>query len=326
MVLRAKVSIAIVLLLFLATFSHATRAQVYPAKPIRLVVGFPPGGSVDIIARTVGQKLGENLRQQIVVDNRPGAAGSIAAEITAKSAPDGYTLFMQDIPTHAINASYYKNLPYDPVKDFSTIILVASTPIVLVANPTFPAKSVTELIGLARARPGQINFASGGSGSSTHLPGEMLKIMAGIDLTHVPYKGAPLAMADVVSGQVQLLFSSLPGALPLIKAGKLRAIAVTSTHRSNSAPDIPTVAEAGFPGYEAGQLFGLLAPASTPPQIVGKLNAEILLALRNPEVVQAIAKQGYDPLGGTPAEFDTYLQSEIAKWTKVVRAANLRPD
>jgi tripartite-type tricarboxylate transporter receptor subunit TctC len=310
----------------MATVSPATWAQVYPARPIRLIVGFPPGGAVDIIARIVGQKLGDTFRQQIVIDNRTGAAGNIAADLAAKAVPDGYTLFMQDIPTHSINASLYRKLPYDPVKDFAAVTLVASAPIVLVVNPSLPANSLGELINLARAKPGQLNFASGGTGSSTHLTGELLKMMANIDIRHVPYKGGPLAMTDVISGQMQLLFFSLPGALPQIKAGRVRAIAVSSSNRSGAAPDIPTIAESGFPAFEAGQRYGVLAPAATPRQIVDKLNAEIRQGLQSPEVIQAITKQGLDPLGSTRAEFESYLKTEIEKWGKVIRAIDVRSE
>ena len=316
----------IVPLLFIATVSPVTWAQIYPARPIRLIVAFPPGGGADIVARIIGQKVGESVKQQIVIDNRPGAGGIIATEITAKAAPDGYTLFLHDITTHTISASLYKKLPYDSVKDFAAVILVASAPIVLVANPSLPANSVTELIALARARPGQINFASSGSGGTTHLAGELLKFMANINLTHVPYKGGPLAMTDVISGQMQLLFFSLPGALPQIEAGRVKAIAVTSTKRSTAAPEIPTVAESGLAGFEVGVVIGLLAPAATPKQIVGKLNAEILQALRSSDVTDAFTRQGLDPLGSTPGESESYLKSEIAKWTKVIRAADLRAD
>src|SRR3990172_7588234 len=309
----------IVPLLFIATVSPVTWAQIYPARPIRLIVAFPPGGGADIVARIMGQKVGESVKQQIVIDNRPGAGGIIATEITAKAAPDGYTLFMHAITNHTISASLYKKLPYDSVKDFAAVILVASAPIVLVANPSLPANSVTELIALARARPGQINFASSGSGGTTHLAGELLKFMANINLTHVPYKGGPLAMTDVISGQMQLLFFSLPGALPQIKAGRVKAIAVTSTKRSTAAPEIPTVAESGVAGYEAANWNGMLAPAATPKPIVGKLNAEMLRGLRSTDVIDAISRQGADPRGGTPEEFEGYLKSEIAKWTKVIR-------
>jgi tripartite-type tricarboxylate transporter receptor subunit TctC len=303
-----------------AQSASADTGPAYPIKTLRVVTN-AVGGGADFIARQIAQGIAPALSQQVIVDNR----GNTSGEIVSKASPDGYTLLLNG-GNFWLTPYLRDRVSYDPVKDFSTIVLVASTPIVLIANPSFPPRSVTQLIELARAKPGEINFASGGNGSSTHLPGEMLKIMANINLTHVPYKGAPLAMADLVSGQVQLLFSSLPGALPLIKAGKVRAIAVTSANRSGSAPEIPTVAEAGFPGYEAGQCFGLLAPASTPPQFIGKLNAETLQVLRIPEVVQAIGKQGYDALGGTPAEFESYLKSEIAKWAKVVRAADLRSD
>jgi tripartite-type tricarboxylate transporter receptor subunit TctC len=311
-------------LLLVATVPSATWAQAYPSRPIRMIVGFPPGGAVDIIARIVGQKLGDTVRQQIVIDNRTGAAGNIAADLAAKAVPDGYTLFMQDIPTHSINASLYRKLPYDPVKDFAAVTLVASAPIVLVVTPSLPANSLSELIDLARAKPGQLNFASGGTGSSTHLTGELLKMIANIDIRHVPYKGGPLAMTDVISGQMQLLFFSLPGALPQIKAGRVKAIAVTSSNRSGAAPEIPTVAESGFPSFEAGQRYGVLAPAATPRQIVDKLNAEIRQGLQSPEVIQAISKQGLEPLGSTRADFEGYLKTEIEKWGKVIRAIDVR--
>ena len=324
MIRRAR--FVIVPLLFIATVSPVTGAQVYPARPIRLIVGLPPGGAIDIVARIIGQKVGESVKQQIVIDNRPGASGVIASQITAKAAPDGYTLFIHDMTTHAISASLYKKLPYDPVKDFAAVILVASSPVVLVANLSFPANSVTELIALARAKPGQINFASGGTGSITHLAGELLNLMANINLAHVPYKGGPLSITDVISGQMPLLFFSLPGALPQIKAGRVKAIAVTSTKRSTAAPEIPTVAESGLAGYEVTISRGILAPAATPKQIVGKLNAEILQALRSSDVTDAFARQGLDPLGSTPGEFESYLKSEVAKWAKVIRAIDLRAD
>ncbi len=313
------------LLTVAASILPATAAQVYPTKPIRMLVGFPPGGAADIMARIVGQKLAESFQQQIVVDNRPGAGSAIASEMTARAAPDGYTLLMIGA-SHAVNAGLHKKLPYDPVKDFAAVIRVASAPVVLVANPSLPAQSVSELIEMARAKPGQLNFASGGSGSVTHLSGELLKLMANINLTHVPYKGGSLALADVISGQMPLLFFSLPGALPQIKAGRVKAIAVTSTKRSIAAPEIPTIAESGVAGYEATSWSGVLAPAATPKEIVGKLNAEILRALRSADVADAITRQGADPVGSTPGEFETYLKSEVAKWTKVIRDAGLRPD
>ncbi len=284
------------------------------------------GGAADVVARTIGQKLGESFGQQIIIDNRTGAATIVASSIAAKAAPDGYTLFMQDITTHAFNASLYKKLPFDPVKDFAAVTLVASTPQVLVCNPSLPIKSVGDLIEMARDKPGQLNLAFGGTGSGAHLAGELLKMMANIKLTHVPYKGGALAMTDLISGQVQLLFYSLPGAMPQIKAGKIRAVAVTSIKRAGAAPEIPTVAESGIAGYEVTTYIGLLAPAATPKRIVGKLNAEVLQALHSPDVAQAISRQGLDLLGSTQADFEKHLKSDLAKWSKVIRAADLHPD
>ncbi|MBI3938216.1 MAG: tripartite tricarboxylate transporter substrate binding protein [Betaproteobacteria bacterium] len=301
-------------------------AQRYPVRPIRLIVGFPVGGAADIVARIVGQKLGERFQQQIVVDNRSGAGGVIAAEITAKAAPDGYTLLMIS-SSYAVNAGFRKKLPYDLVKDFAAVTLVASAPLILIGHPSLPARAVSELIEMARARPGQLNLASsGGSGTITHLTGELLKLMANIDLTHVPYKGAAPALTDLISGQVQLAFSSLPAALPQIKAGRVKAIAVTSAKRAGAAPDIPTIAESGVAGYDATNWYGVLAPAATPKRIVGSLNAGMLQVLRSPDVADAITRQGADPLGSTPEEFERYMKAEIAKWTKVIRDAGVRPE
>jgi tripartite-type tricarboxylate transporter receptor subunit TctC len=262
----------------------------------------------------------------VVIDNRSGSSTSIAADIAAKAAPNGYTLFMQDITTHGINASLYPKLPFDPVNDFSAVILVGYSPLVLVAHTAFPAGSVAELIEVARASPGKLNFASGGNGSSSHLAGELLKLMTKIEMTHVAYKGGALAMTDVISGQMPLLVFSLPGALPQIRAGRVKAIGVTSARRATAAPEIPTIAESGVAGYDASAGYGLLGPAALPRQIIAKLNSEILQILRNPEVAASIVRQGAEPVGGTPAEFLVYLKAEIGKWEKVVRAARLRPD
>lgn len=316
----------LLLLAVVASASPATWAQDYPTRPVRIIVGFAAGGVTDIMARIVGQKLGESFGQQFVIDNRPGAGSAIASEITAKAAPDGYTLLMIGT-SFAINAGVYKKLSYDPVKDFAAVILVSSAPQVLVANLSLPAKSVTELIDLARAKPGQLNFASSGNGSTSHLAGELLKTMANINLTHVPYKGgSAVMMTDVMSGRMELLFLSLPGALPQIKAGRVRAIAVTSTKRSSAAPDVPSFAESGVPGYEATSWNGIVAPAAIPKQIVVKLNAEILRMLRRSEVIDAITRQGADPLGSTPAEFDAYLKTEVAKWKKLIGSSAVQLD
>ena len=290
-----------------------------------MIVGFPVGGGADIIARIIGQRLSEQYRQQIVVDNRPGAGSAIGSELTAKSAPDGYTLLMIS-SSHAINAGIHKKLPYRPVDDFAAISLVASAPNVLVVTPSLPVKTVADLIALARARPGQLNFASSGTGGNSHLSGELLKRMAGIELTHVPYKGAAPALTDVISGQVQLLFPTLPTVLTQLRAGRVRAIAVTSLKRSPALPEIPTIAESGVPGYEATNWYGVLAPASTPKTIVDAINAGILEALRSPAVADAITAQGADPVGSTPAEFATYLKSEVEKWSRLIRDAGIATD
>ena len=319
-------ALAVTLTVSAAGFAQVASAQSYPTKPVRIVVGFAVGGVTDIMARIVAQKLGDSLAQQFVVDNRPGADTAIASEIVAKAAPDGYTLLMMGA-SYAVNAGIAKKLAFDPIKDFAGVALVATSPQVLVANLALPVKSVSDLVELARAKPGQLNFASSGSGSTSHLAGELLNLMAKINLTHVPYRGgSSVMMADVISGRMQLLFLSLPGALPQIKAGRVKGIAVTSTKRSAAAPDVPTFAESGVAGYEATSWNGVLAPAATPTLVVGKLNGEILRALRAPDVVDAMSRQGADPLGSTPAEFENYLKAEIAKWKKLISVSGARID
>lgn len=310
----------ILLLVLTASASCASIAQDYPTRPVRIIVGFAAGGVTDLMARIVGQKLGETVHQPFIVDNRPGAGSGIASEIASKAAPDGYTLLMIGT-SFAINAGLYKKLAYDPERSFAAVVLVSSAPQALVANVSLPAKSVNELIVLARAKPGQLNYASSGTGSTSHLAGELLKSMANINLTHVPYKGgSAVMMADVIAARMDLLFLSLPGVLPHVKAGRVKALAVTSAKRSAAAPDIPTVAESGVPGFEASSWNGVIVPAGTPRQIVDKLNAEILRALRSADVIEAITRQGADPLGSTPGEFDRYLKAEIAKWKKLISA------
>ncbi|MCC6531092.1 MAG: tripartite tricarboxylate transporter substrate binding protein [Burkholderiales bacterium] len=324
--MRRCIAPASIMLIALAGVAPGASAQAYPAKPVRIIVGFPSGGVTDIVARIIGQKLSENLGQQFVVDNRPGGGSVIASEITAKAAPDGYTLSLIST-SFAINTGFYKTLPYDPIKDFAAVILASSAPQVLVANLSLPVKSVADLVNLARAKPGQLNFASSGTSSTSHLAGELLKSLANIDLTHIPYKGgAAVMMPDVISGRVQLSFLSLPGTLPQIRAGKVRAIAVTSTKRSAAAPDIPTFAEAGIAGYEAASWSGLAAPAATPKTIVARINAEALRALRSPDVIAAIERQGADTLGSSAAEFEAYLKAEIAKWKKLIVALGAQLD
>ena len=310
----------------LALVATAASAQTYPTKPIRLVVPFPPGGATDILARDVAQKLTEAWGQQVIVDNRPGAGGNIGSELVAKSAPDGYTLEMGTVGTHAINASLYAKMPYDHVKDFVPVILVAGVPNVLVVNPAVPANSVAELIAYAKANPGKLNFASSGNGTSIHLSGELFKFMAGVQMTHVPYKGSAPALQDLIGGQVQLMFDNLPPSLPQIKAGKLRALAVTSLTRAPALPDVPTMAEAGLPGYEASSWFGVLAPAGTPLAIVTKLNAEIAKWLATPEAKEKLSKQGANAAGGTPEDFAKHIAAETAKWAKVVKDSGAKID
>ncbi len=325
MAVMVKRALVIIALLAASAFALPAAAQTYPTKPIRLLVGFPPGGGADIVARILTPELAESLQQQIVIDNRAGAGSAIASEIAAKAVADGYTLLLVS-SAHAINAGLPRKLSYDALNDFAGVALVAGAPLVLVTNPALPVKSVTELIELARAKPGQLNFGSSGSGGTSHLAGELLKWMAKVNLTHVPYKGAPQALVDVISGQVQLLFPSLPTTLPQIKAGRVKAIAVTSARRAATLPEIPTVAESGVPAYEATNWYGMLAPAGTAKSIVQKLNGAVLRALRTAEVNDAIVRQGAEPLPSTPADFERYLKSEIAKWTTVIRQAGVRAD
>src|SRR5664279_1265564 len=266
-----------------ACIALGASAQGYPTRPIRLVVPFPAGGTTDILARAVSQKLTEAFGQAVVVDNRPGAAGNIGSDLVAKSTPDGYTLLMGTVGTHAINPSLYAKMPYDHIKDFVPVVLVAGVPNVLEVNTSVPVHSVNDLIKLAKDKPGQINFASSGAGTSIHLSGELFKTMAGVDMTHVPYKGSSPALTDLMGGQVQIMFDNLPSSLALIKAGKLRAIAVTSLKRSPALPDVPTISESGVPGFEASSWFGVLAPAGTPAPIVARINSEVNKWLQSPE-------------------------------------------
>ena len=305
--------------------AQRTPEDAYPDKPIRMLVGFPVGGGADVAARVIGPRMSEALGQQIIVDNRPGAGSAIASEITAKAPPDGYTLVSIG-SSHAVNAAFYPKLPYAAAADFSAIAIVATSPVVITANPSVPAKTLKELIALAKSRPDQLNYGSAGVNGINHLAAELLKRTAQFDITLVPYKGVAQALPAVVAGEVELMFATLPGSIDQIRAGRIRAIAVTSAKRTHAAPDIPTVAESGVPGYEASSWFGLLAPARTPKPIVSRLNAEALRALQMREVQESLIRLGLDPTGSTPAEADAYLRSEIAKWTRVVREAGLRAD
>ncbi|MBI3938267.1 MAG: tripartite tricarboxylate transporter substrate binding protein [Betaproteobacteria bacterium] len=308
-----------------AQASPAGSAAGYPSRPVRFVVGYPPGGATDIIARTVGIRLSEGLRQQVIVDNRPGAGGIIGSDIVAKATPDGHTIVLVTT-SHGVNPSLYSKLPYDTVKSFAPITQVGSLQLVLVVNPSLPVKSVKELVALAKSRPGKLNFASSGSGQSLHLAAELLKTMAGIDIVHVPYKGGAPARTDLLSGQVQLMFESMIGVLPFVKAGKLRGLAVSGAKRSPAAPDIPTVAEAGVPGYEASGWVGVLAPAGTLKPIVTKLNAEIVNVLRTPEVHDRLFASGVEVVGSTPEQFAQFIRAQLVKWARVVKQSGAKLD
>ncbi len=320
---RAALSLAATLAI---STPHAAAADAYPARPVRFVVAFPPGGGTDIIARSIAQKLSGRLAQQVVVDNRPGAGGNIGTDIVAKAAPDGYTMLMGSAGPLAINASLFASMPFDPVRDLAPVTLAASTPNVLVLHPSLKAATVKELIALARARPGEINFASSGHGTPAHLAGELFNSMAGVKMVHVPYKGAAPALADLLGGQVQLMFSTMPPALPHVKDGKLRALAVTSAKRSPAAPELPTVDEIALPGFEANTWHGVVVPAGTPETIVARLNREIVAILHLPEVVERLSGQGAEPVGSTPQEFAAYIKSEALKWAKVVRDSGAKAE
>jgi tripartite-type tricarboxylate transporter receptor subunit TctC len=298
-------------------------AQEYPVRPIRLIVPFPPGGGNDTIARLMGQKLAPALGQQVLVDNRPGAAGSIGAELAAKSPPDGYTLFLAGVASHGINPNLRRQLPYDPVRDFSGVSLIASAPLLVVVHPSLPATSVKQLVALAKTKPGAINFASNGTGGSSHLAGELFMMTTGTTMVHIPYKGLSLALTDLLSGQVQLMFSSAVSMLPQVKAGKLRAIAMTGATRSPAIPDIPTVAEAGVSGYETGSWYGIVAPAKTPRPVIERLSREIAAATRSAEISRRLADEAVIPIGSTPEEFDAHIKRELARWAKVIARAKI---
>lgn len=300
--------------------------QAYPSKPIRLVVPFPPGGSLDVVARAIGQKLTEAWGQPIVIDNRPGAGGNIGADLVAKSAADGYTILEGALSTHAVNVSLYGKMPYDPVRDFAPITLVAVTPNVLVVNPSFPVNSVSELIAYAKAHPGKLSFGSGSNGSAGHLAGELFKSEAGVDMVHVPYKGGAPALQALLAGDTQLMFDNLANSTPQLKAGKLKALAVTTAKRSTLAPELPTLAETGLPGFDIYTWWGFMAPAGTPKEIVAKWNAEVRRILGTPEMKQFFAQQGAEPAPTTPEQFAALIESEIPKYAKIVKASGAKVD
>jgi tripartite-type tricarboxylate transporter receptor subunit TctC len=310
----------------LCVVGDGAHAQTYPTKSIRLIVPFPPGGPADILSRAIGQKLTDSWGQQVVVDNRAGAGGTIGSDLAAKGAPDGYTLLMGFVGTHAINPSLYSSLPYDVVKSYEPVSLVATATIILVLHPSLPAKSVKELIAVAKSKPGELTFGSPGNGTPQHLAGELFNTMAGVKMTHVPFKGAVPAINDLLGGRISLIFSSAPPALPHVASGKLRALAVTSAKRSSVSPDLPTVSESGLPGFEVINWYGVLAPARTPKSIVDKLNAEITRITNMPDVKERLSTVGIEALSSTPAQFAAFIKEETAKWAKVVKFSGARLD
>ena len=322
---RRMPHIAALAMLAIAIAPAILHAQTYPTKPIRFIVPFAPGGGNDVIARLIGGKLTESWGQQVVIDNRPGAGGNIAAETVARSAPDGYTIFLFN-SANAIAPSLYKKVQFDPIKDFEPIILVSTSPFALVVHPGTPAHSIKELIALAKAKPKGLTFASGGNGSSTHLAGEQFRQMAGIEIVHVPYKGAGPAFVDLVAGQVTMYFSSIPPALPQLKAGRVRALAVSSEKRTPLLPELPTISEAGLPGYQSGASYGIVAPARTPAAVVKKLNDEVARLLSEPDTRSRLAALGMDVASGTPQDFARYMKAEIASWARVIKVSGARVD
>jgi tripartite-type tricarboxylate transporter receptor subunit TctC len=313
-------------LALLPAITHAqSTASSYPAKPVRWIVPFAPAGPTDLMSRAVAEKLSQRLGQPFVIDNRPGAGGNIGAEVVAHSAPDGYTLMIGHVGTHAINVSLYPKLAFDPIRDFTPISLIATATLALFVHPSVPAKDVRELITLAKAKPGQLNFASAGNGGPTHLTGELLKSMAGISIVHVPYKGNAAALTDLVAGRVQMMFSNMLTGMPHARAGKLRAIAVSSAKRSPQAANLPTVAESGVPGFASVPWYGALGPGGLPHPIVNRLHAEIADAVAQPDMRERLLA-GLDLQSSTPAEFASLIKSEIVKWRKVVRDAGAKVD
>jgi tripartite-type tricarboxylate transporter receptor subunit TctC len=316
-----KLSLSIFALIFAATAS----AQSFPTKPIKIIVPFPAGGTVDFFARVISTKLSEALGQSVLVENRAGAGGNIAAEAVAKAAPDGYTLLMGS-EIIAINTSLYSKIGYDPVKDLAPITLVGTVPNILIVHPGLPVNSVNDLIALAKKTPGKISFASTGQGTSTHLSSELFKLMANIDMLHIPYKGGPPAIADLISGQVNMMFINMPTGITHVRSGKAKIIAVSSIKRVSQLPDVPTVDQAGVKGFETSAWSGLYAPAGTPADIINRLNAEVVKILKQPSVREQLMAQGAEPVGDTPEEFSRFTLAEISKWAKIIKISGAKVD
>jgi tripartite-type tricarboxylate transporter receptor subunit TctC len=309
--------------LVLLAAGTAVQSAGYPDKPIRIVVAYTPAGATDILARTIGQKLTEAWSQSVIIDNRPGANGNIGTEYAAKASADGYTVLMVTAGTHGINPGLYRKLGFDAVKDFAPVSLVAMVPNLFVVNNAVPAKDLKDFIAYAKSNPGKFNYGSPGNGSTAHLSMELFKTMTGIQMVHVPYKGSAGVLADLIGGQIIVTMDNMPPYIPQVKAGKIRALAVSTTRRSPAVPDVPTVAEAGVPGYDSGAWFGLVAPANTPKDIVNKLSRETARILKLPDVSARLSDLGAEPVGGTPEQFSAHIKSEIAKWAKVIKDANV---
>ena len=303
----------------------AAFAQPYPTRPIRLIVPYAPGGGVDIVARALGQELTKRMGQQVIVDNRTGAGGNIGSGVVAKATPDGYTVLIAS-PANAINPSLYSKMPFNPARDLVPVALIATTPAVLLASPALPVKTVKEFVALAKAKPGTLNFGSGGSGTTEHLAGEMLNVQAGLNLQHIPYKGGAAVLPDLISGQVAIFFVNQPFALPYIKAGTVKALGVASNERSAVLPDVPTLAEAGFADFRVSVWYGIMAPAGTPKAIVAQLNREIVAALGSPEMRERLLAMSLRPLPGTPEQFAAFFAEEMTRWARVVKASGAKAD
>ena len=312
--------------LVLAQAASAWAQADYPNRPVRMLVGFPPGQATDVVAREIAQKLTESMGQQFLVDNRPGAGGMVGSDLAAKAPADGYTLLMSSSGPLAVNPGLYSKLPYDPAKDFAPITLTAMVPLFLVANPSFPPNTVRELVAYAKANPGKVSYASGGNGVTNHLAMEMFKSVASVYMVHIPYRGGPPALTDLIGGQVSVMFETGPGALPFVKTGKLKALAVGSTARSSAVPSLPTVAESGLPGFDAVAWIGLLAPRGTPQAIITRLNTEVTRILKLPEIRERFLALGAEPVNNTPEQFGAYIQAETVKWGKAIKASGAKVD
>jgi tripartite-type tricarboxylate transporter receptor subunit TctC len=323
---RRLLAACAVLVTAVLAFAFPAEADTLPSRTVKLVVPFPPGGPLDATGRAIAQKLTEAWGQSVIVENKPGAGGNIGADYVAKSAPDGYTVVMGALSTHAVNPSLYPKMPFDAQRDFAPITLVAITPNVLVVNPSLPVHSVKELIAYAKANPGKLSFGSGSIGSAGHLAGELFKVDAGVDMVHVPYKGAAPAMQGLLAGDTQLMFDNLASAMSQVKAGKLRALAVTTAERSKLVSDLPTMAEAGVPGFDISTWYGLLAPAGTPPDLIAKWNADVTKILSAPEMRERLATQGAEAAPDSPADFAKFIASELVKYAKIVKASGAKVD